>query len=113
MIDLLLLKKEWLHISASLFQNLINSGVQLITNIRSNMKNRLLPLFDKLLLRRRFIIETTFGILKKEFHLEHSRHRSPSNFVVNLLGSLIAYCLKANKPSIKMDEQEKRLINKL
>ena len=101
------------YISASLFQNLMNSGVQLITNIRSNMKNRLLPLFDKLLLRKRFIIETTFGILKKEFHLEHSRHRSPSNFVVNLLGSLIAYCLKENKPSIKMDEQEKRLINKL
>ena len=101
------------YISASLFQNLMNSGVQLITNIRSNMKNRLLPLFDKLLLRKRFIIETTFGILKKEFHLEHSRHRSPSNFVVNLLGSLIAYCLKENKPSIKMDEKEKRLINKL
>ena len=54
------------YISSSLFQTLLKKGVQLITNIRSNMKNRLLPLFDKLLLRRRSIVETTFGILKMD-----------------------------------------------
>ena len=97
------------YISSSLFQDLIKDGVQLITNIRSNMKNRLLPLFDKLLLRKRFIVETAFGILKEEFHLEHSRHRSPANFVVNLLGTLIAYCLRDKKPSLKIDKNEQWL----
>ena len=101
------------YISSTLFKNLLNNGVQLITNIRSNMKNKLLPLFDKLLLRKRFIIETTFGILKEGFHLDHSPHRSPANFVVNLLGTLIAYCLKEKKPSISIRKKEPRLLSAL
>lgn len=94
------------YISQNLFADLLKNGVQLITNIKANMKNKLIPLFDKLLLRKRFIVETTFGILKEEFHLEHSRHRSPANFIVNLLSTLIAYCLRPNKPSIRLTNQE-------
>jgi Transposase DDE domain len=94
------------YISSELFNKLLKTGLQLITNIKANMKNKLVPLFDKLLLRKRFIIETVFGILKEEFHLEHTRHRSPANFVVNLLGSLIAYCLRPNKPSIRLTKQD-------
>ena len=94
------------YISSALFQKLLLDGVQLITNIKANMKNKLLPLFDKLLLRKRFIVETTFGILKEEFHLEHSRHRSPANFIVNLLSTLIAYCLRPNKPSIRLTNHD-------
>ena len=67
-------------------------NVQLITSIRANMKNTLLPLLDKLLLRRRVIVETIVDQLKNISQIEHSRHRSPVNFVVNVLCGLIAYC---------------------
>ena len=67
-------------------------NVQLITGIRANMKNTLLPLLDKLLLRRRVIVETIVDQLKNISQIEHSRHRSPVNFVVNVLCGLIAYC---------------------
>jgi len=73
--------------------------VQLITGIRANMKNTLLPLLDKLLLRRRVIVETIVDQLKNISQIEHSRHRSPVNFVVNVLCGLIAYC---RKPSLNL-----------
>ncbi len=90
------------YISQKLFEKLMSKGVQVITNLKSNMKNKFVPLFDKLLLRKRYIVETAFGILKEEFHFEHSRHRSPKNFVVNLLSALTAYCLRPRKPSIRL-----------
>ena len=74
-------------------------NVQLITSIRANMKNMLLPLLDKLLLRRRVIVETIVDQLKNISQIEHSRHRSPVNFVVNVLCGLIAYC---RKPSLNL-----------
>ncbi len=74
-------------------------NVQLITGIRANMKNMLMPLLDKLLLRRRVIIETIVDQLKNISQIEHSRHRSPVNFVVNVLCGLIAYC---RKPSLNL-----------
>ncbi len=74
-------------------------NVQLITSIRANMKNMLLSLLDKLLLRRRVIVETIVDQLKNISQIEHSRHRSPVNFVVNLLCGLIAYC---RKPSLNL-----------
>ena len=98
------------YISTKLFKNLMDKGVQLITNIKANMKNKLMPLFDKLLLRKRFLVETTFGILKEEFQLEHSRHRSHENFIVNLLSTLTAYCLRPKKPTIKLEKREERLL---
>ena len=76
--------------------------VQLITGIRANMKNTLLPLLDKLLLRRRVIVETIVDQLKNISQIEHSRHRSPVNFVVNLLCGLIAYCYRPRKPSLNL-----------
>ena len=60
------------YISSKLFSDLFSRGIQLITNLRRQMKNQLIPLFDKLILRKRSLIETSFGILKKTFHLEHS-----------------------------------------
>jgi len=44
------------------------------------MKNRLLPLADKLLLRKRAIIETVLDQLKNISQIEHTRHRSVNNF---------------------------------
>ena len=71
------------YISKKLFENLWKQGIHLITGIRRNMKNYLMPWLDKLLLRRRFLIETVFGKLKTDMGLEHSRHRSPMNAMVH------------------------------
>ena len=90
------------YISANLAEKLRDFNVQLITRIRSNMKNKLMPLFDKLLLRKRGIIETIIDQLKNISQIEHSRHRSPVNFVVNLFAGLIAYCHQPKKPSLNL-----------
>ncbi|MCA6483230.1 MAG: IS982 family transposase, partial [Chitinophagaceae bacterium] len=68
-----------------------------------NMKNRLMRLHDKLLSRKRSIVETIIDQLKNISGVEHSRHRSPVNFCVNLLCGLIAYCHQPKKPSLKME----------
>ena len=78
--------------------------LQLITKLRSNMKNQLLPMADKLLLRKRAIIETIIDQLKNISQIEHTRHRSPVNFMVNLLGGLIAYCHQPKKPALKSEQ---------
>jgi transposase len=78
-------------------------GIQLITKLKRNMKNRLMPLADKLLLRRRAIIESVIDQLKNISQIEHSRHRSPVNCLVNLVCGLIAYCHQPKKPSLIPD----------
>jgi hypothetical protein len=89
------------YISKTLRTELLRTfNVQLVTGVRSNMKNMLLPLMDKLLLRKRAIIETIIDQLKNISQIEHSRHRSPTNFLVNLLCGLIAYCHQPKKPSL-------------
>lgn len=65
------------YISAKLFQALFVNGIQLITQIRNNMKNQLMSLSDKILLRKRSLIETVNDELKNICQIEHSRHRSP------------------------------------
>lgn len=69
------------------------------------MKNQPLPMADKLLLRKRAIIETIIDQLKNIFQIEHTRHRSPVNFMVNLLCGLIAYCHQPKKPALKIHAQ--------
>jgi hypothetical protein len=88
------------YISKSLFEDLWQEGLQLITGIRKNMRNYLMPLFDKLMLRARFILETVLDVLKQGHGLEHSRHRSPVNAFVHILSCIIAYGLKPRKPKI-------------
>jgi hypothetical protein len=90
------------YISQALFEQLWERGVQLITKLRKNMKNKLLPLFDKLLLRKRSIIETVNDQLKNISQIEHSRHRSPFNFFVNLMAGRVAYTFREKKPSLNI-----------
>ena len=71
--------------------------------LKRNMKNRLMVLSDKLLLRRRAIIESVIDQLKNISQIEHSRHRSPVNCLVNVVCGLIAYCHQPKKPSIAID----------
>ncbi|MBD1901579.1 IS982 family transposase [Trichocoleus sp. DQ-A3] len=92
------------YVSQKLAQHLWQaSGIQLVTKLRRNMKNRLMSLRDKLLLRRRGIIESIIDQLKNISQIEHSRHRSPVNCFVNLVCGLIAYCHQPKKPSLLID----------
>ena len=94
------------YISAAMFRTLFASDhVQLITKLRRNMKNQLMPLADKLLLRKRAIAETIIDQLKNISQVEHTRHRSPINFLVNLVCGLIAYCHQPIKPSLGFDHR--------
>ena len=89
------------YVGKDIFQTLWEKGLHLITGIRKNMKQYLMPYIDKVLLRKRFIIETTFGILKTNMNLEHSRHRSANNGFVHILATLVAYSFIISKPRIK------------
>ena len=91
------------YISQNLFEKLYQQGLQLITKIKKNMKNKFMPLVDKLLLRKRAIIESLNDQLKNISQIEHTRHRSVWNFAVNMLAGLCAYVLKPKKPSIRVN----------
>jgi hypothetical protein len=82
------------YLSKKLFQSLYIKGLRLITGIRSNMKNYLMPFLDKIHLRKRFKIENIFGILKNHMDLEHSIHRSVTSSFVHILSTLTAFSLK-------------------
>jgi len=89
------------YISQSLFEQLLDTfNVQLITRLKKNMTNRLMPLIDKLLLRKRAIIESVIDQLKNISQIEHTRHRSPTNAFINIIAGLIAYCHQPKKPSL-------------
>jgi hypothetical protein len=74
------------------------------------MKNRLIPLIEKVLLRKRAIIETVNDQLKNISQIEHTRHRSVTNFMVNLVSGLIAYTWKPKKPSLNLGPETGRLL---
>lgn len=90
------------YISQKLFDKLYEKGLKLITKIKKNMQNKLIPLMDKCLLRKRAIIESVNDQLKNISQIEHSRHRSTANFMVNLVAGLVAYSLKPKKPSLNL-----------
>lgn len=88
------------YISQPLFERLFVDGIQLVTKLKSNMKGAMMSVSDRLLLRKRAIIETVNDELKNIAQVEHSRHRSFENFVVNMLGAIAAYCFFPKKPCI-------------
>jgi hypothetical protein len=93
------------YISKDLAAMLFDDGLHLVTGIRNNMKNVLMTMRDKILLRKRSIIETINDQLKNICYAEHSRHRSFGNFITNLVASLIAYSFQEKKPGIKFEGQ--------
>ena len=92
------------YISESLTGELLEQGLHLITKARKNMKPRLLKAFDKAMLRKRAVIESVNDQLKNISQVEHTRHRSPFNFGVNLIAGLIAYTKQPLKPHIDVDQ---------
>ena len=75
------------------------------------MKNYLMPMADKIMLRKRFIIETVLDTLKSEMGLEHSRHRLPVNAMVHVLSCLVAYAFRPGKPAISLSRKKSTLIH--
>ena len=91
------------YIEQALFENLFLNGIQLITKVKNNMKNSLMSVADKILLRKRALIETVNDELKNIAQIEHSRHRSFNNFIANSLSAIAAYCFFEKKPAIDLD----------
>jgi len=94
------------YISQTLFETLFEQDVQLVTKLKQRMKNRLMLIFDKIMLRKRAIIESVTDQLKNISQIEHSRHRSVSNFFVNLVAGLVAYTWREKKPSLNIRVKE-------
>jgi len=90
------------YIGREMVNKLWQRGLHLITGIRRNMKNYLMPMADKIMLRKRFVIETVLDTLKSEMGLEHSRHRSPVHAMVHVLSCLVAYAFRPGKPSLSL-----------
>jgi len=90
------------YISAPLFAKLYSNGIQLITKLKKNMKNKLMHMTDKILLRKRAVIESVNDFLKNVCQIEHSRHRSVANFIVNIISALVAYSFLPTKPSLNI-----------
>lgn len=99
------------YISQALFETLFVRGLELITRLKRNMANRLMPLFDKLLLRKRAIIETIIDQLKNICQIEHSRHRSQLNYFADILTGLIAYSFQNKLPSLNLTPDQQRLLS--
>ena len=97
--------------SQALFEALLEQRLQLVTRLRNHMKNKLLPLLDKLLLRKRALIETSYDQVNNIAQIEHTRHRSGANFMVNLVAGLIAYTHQPTKPSLNLTQNQLMLLN--
>lgn len=88
----------------NLFQKLFVDNIQLITKLKSHMKGALMRVSDKLLLRKRAIMETVNDELKNIAPVEYSKHQCFDNFIVNLLEAIAAYCLSPKKPCINVQK---------
>lgn len=94
------------YVSQALFEQLYDRGLELIAKRKKKMKNSLMKLMDKVLLRKRGIIESVNDQLKNICQIEHSRHRSQWNFLANVLGGLIAYSYHPTKPALDLTPKE-------
>ncbi|MBJ7882794.1 IS982 family transposase [Gelidibacter salicanalis] len=93
------------YLSKELAALLFDKGLHLVTGIRNNMKNVMMTMRHKILLRKRSVIEIINDQLKNIAQADHSRHRSFGNFITNLVASLIAYSFQEKKPSIKFETE--------
>ena len=85
------------YISSKLTECLLKKGIKMITYIRRNMKARLIHIWDLFRLKKRGIIESIFGTLKTNMNLQHTRHRSTANFVLNIFAAIAAYVFRQQR----------------
>ena len=98
------------YISKKLTEELADNDINFVTGVRKNMKTKVMKVWDKLMLRKRFIIETVFDQLKNISQIEHSRHRCCISFMVNMMAGLIAYTFQDKLPSIKVTRLDKETL---
>lgn len=98
------------YLSKKLEAELAEKNINFVTGIRKNMKGKVMKVWDKLMLRKRFIVETVFDQLKNISQIEHSRHRSCVSFMVNLIAGLIAYTFQEKQPSIRITRLDKEFL---
>ncbi len=91
------------YIGRQLFEFLFLNGIQLVTKVKNNMKNSLMTVADKIMLRKRALVESVNDELKNIAQIEHSRHRSFTNFITNALSAIAAYCFFPKKPSVSLE----------
>jgi hypothetical protein len=91
------------YISKKLSDLLFSNGIQLIAKPKKNMKNVNLSQSDKILLRKRSIIESVNDELKNICKIQHTRHRSVGNFLINIMAALLAYSFFPKKPSLNIE----------
>ena len=92
------------YIGKDLFDKLFVDGIHLVTKVRKNMKHKKLEFMERVILRKRAVIECVNDVLKNICHIEHSRHRSFDNFIGNLIAGLTAYSFLDSKPSVKIHD---------
>lgn len=90
------------YIDKHLFADLYEKGLKLVTGIKSKMKDKLMPIKEKILLRKRSVIETVNGVLKETMQISHTRHRSIINGFIHIISTLVGYTLRTKKPKIKL-----------
>ena len=91
------------YIGQALFENLFLNGIQLVTKVKNNMRNSLMSIADRILLRKRALIETANDELKNIAQIEYSRHRSFTNVIANSLSAIAVYCFFEKKPAIEVN----------
>jgi hypothetical protein len=74
--------------------------VDLVTTVRKNMKVKVMSVFGRAILSKRYIIETINDRLKNFSQVEHTRHCSEIGGMLNVISGIVAYCLKKQKPRI-------------
>ena len=89
------------YLGKKLFEKLWSRGIKIVTKIKKNMKNKLMEMEDKILLKKRGVVESVINILKRILLIDNTRHRNLSNFFSNLFSGLIAYAFRKKKPSLK------------
>ncbi len=94
------------YIDNKLTEKLKRSDIDLVTTVRKNMKRKVMSAFDRAMLSKRYIIETVNDQLKNISQIEHSRHRSETGFMLNIISGIVAYCLKKQKARIKASKSE-------
>lgn len=90
---------------------MFDRGIHIVHGLKANMKNKLMPMWDKIMLHKRYVIECINHLLKDKANLVHSRRRSLHNFIINFCSTLMAYSFFDNKPQalqvkIEMDDRQ-------
>jgi hypothetical protein len=103
--------RNWINLSYH--KELLEQGIELITKVKKNIKEKFFPILDKILLRKRAVIEFVNDELKNTCQIKHSKHRSYPNFLINFFSGLVAYSFKPHKPSINFSKKDLELVTNL